>query len=409
MTQETDIVNRALQVMGSRTNVSATELANAFAGQPSGPYTQPCSNEAINAALIMRKLRDDLIRMAPWDFAQKFANLTYICSLPTTPENASASAPFWQPGIPAPPWVYEYQYPVDCLRARKIIPQYTAVQGVGTPIYPSGTATGAATVGWTGPAIRFKIQNDSFFGVTAATPAAAGTGYAVGDILPLQQPIYTFQQNSAPVNQPGAYTTYTMTVGAPALLQVATINGAGGVTSVTVVNQVAGETEENEPPIGGSYYSTPTNPQTVNVGASQSATNPGLPSNGSGATFNLTFQSTQAAQRVVLCNQEQAIICYNALVTDPNLMDPLFQDAWVHILGARLVFQLSGDKALANILIGLTNNMIMEARKADGNEGLTINDVTPDFIRFRGGYGVGPNFEYSPNVDFDWGSTWAPF
>lgn len=406
MTQEIDIVNRACQFLGTRTNVTATELANAFAGQPSGPYTQPCSNEAINAALIMRKLRDELNRMAPWDFAQKFANLVYICSLPTTPENASASAPFWQPGIPAPPWVYEYQYPVDCLRARKIIPQYTSVQGVGTPIYPAGTSTGASTMGWGGPALKFKIQNDSFFGATNATIATPGTGYAFGDILTLQQPTYTFQQNSAPVNQPPAYTTYTMTVGAPAQIEVTGVGAGGAITSVGVVNQVGGETEEVQSPIGGSYFSVPLGPQSVSASASN--LNPGLPSNGTGATFNLTI-AAMAPQRVVLCNQEQAILCYNMQVTDPNVMDDLFQDAWVHILGARLVFQLAGDKTLANTLIGLTNNMVMEARKADGNEGITTNNVTPDFIRIRGGAGVGPNFEFSPNMDFDWGDLYSPY
>jgi hypothetical protein len=90
-------------------------------------------------------------------------------------------------------------------------------------------------------------------------------------------------------------------------------------------------------------------------------------------------------------------------------MDPLFQDAWIHILAARLTFQLSGDKALANQQIQLANNMIMEARKADGNEGITVNDVTPDFLRTRGGYGVGPNFEYSPNLSFDWGAGYSPY
>ena len=405
MTQEVDIVNRALQIFGSRTNVTTTELANAFAGLPSGPYSSPCSNEAINAALIMRKLRDELNRMAPWDGVTKNAQLTYVCSLPTTPENATAGAPLWQPGVPAPPWAYEYQYPVDCLRARKIIPQYTAFFG-GTPIYPPGTATGAATTGWTGPALKFKVQTDSFFGATAATPAAAGTGYSVGDVLTLQQPTYTFQQNSAPTNQPPSLTTYTMTVGAPAQVKVLTVNGSGGILTVRVVNQVLDEDTEGGTPIGGSYFSIPSGAQTVQ--SSASATNPGLPSAGSGATFNLTFGS-QAPQRVVLCNQEQAILCYNAKITDPNLMDPLFQDAWQHILAARLVFQLSGDKTLANQMIGLTNNMIMEARKADGNEGLTVNDVTPDFLRARGGYGVGPNWEYSPNIDFDWGGMYSPY
>jgi hypothetical protein len=405
MTQEVDIANRAFQLFGTRTNITATELANAFAGLPSGPYTQPCSNEAINAALIMRKLRDELNRMAPWDFCQKWAVLTYITTTPGNPENANAGAPLWQPGTPAPPWNYEYQYPVDCLRARKIVPQYTAQAG-GIPIYPAGTVTGAGYAGWTGPALRFKVATDQFFGVTAATAATGGSGYSVGDLLILEQPSYTFQQNSAPVGQPASLTSYTMDAGAPVILEVATVDGSGAVLTANVVNQVAGETQDAELPIGGSYYSTQTNP--VSVGSSQSAGNPGAPTAGVNATFNLTFGSL-APQRVILCNIEQAILNYNCLITDPNVMDDLFQDAWINILGARLTFQLTGDKALANTLIGLANTMVMEARKADGNEGLTVNDITPDFLRIRGGYGVGPNFEYSPNLDFDWGMGFSAY
>jgi hypothetical protein len=109
-----------------------------------------------------------------------------------------------------------------------------------------------------------------------------------------------------------------------------------------------------------------------------------------------------------LCNQQQVVLCYNTQIVDPNVMDPMFQEAWANILGARLCFQLSGDKALANQCIQNTNSLIMEARKADGNEEITVNDVTPDFLRIRGNWG-GPNWEYSPNMGFDWGSTYSPY
>jgi hypothetical protein len=397
VTAPLDIGNRALQVMGSRTNMSAAEFA------------ANSSNEAIQCNLIMFQLRDELNRMAPWDCVTKWTNLTYITTIPGNPENPNAGAPLWQPGQPPPPWSYEYQYPRDCLRARKIIPQYTTQAG-GVPIYPSGTATGAGQIGWTGPALKFKVGTDSFFGVTAAAPLGTGLGYAVGDYIILVQPSYTFYQNSAPVGQTPSATYYTMDAGAPAILQVTGVGAGGVVTSVSVLNQVQGETSSpsgaTTTPIGGSYFSIPTNP--VAQGSAISGTNPGSPSGGTGETFNLTFTSTTAPQRVILCNQEQAILCYNTQVIDPNVMDPLFQDAWIHILGARLAFQLAGDKALANILIGLTNNMIMEARKADGNEGITVNDVTPDFLRIRGDYG-GPNWEFSPNGSFDWGSTYSPY
>jgi len=274
-----------------------------------------------------------------------------------------------------------------------IIPQYTTQAG-GVPIYPAGTVTGAGQAGWTGPALKFKVATDSFFSVTGATPAAGGTGYAIGDIITLAQPSFTFTQNSAPVGQPPSLTTYTIDAGAPAQLQVLSLGGGNSVASVAVIGQVQGAAT----PAGGSYFSVQTNP--VAQGSTTGA--------GSGATFNLTF-AAQSTQRIILCNQSQAILCYNTQITDPNVMDPLFQDAWIHILGARLAVQLAGDKALANLLVQSANGMIMEARKADGNEGITVNDVTPDFLRTRGGYGVGPNFEYSPNLTFDWGSGFNPY
>jgi hypothetical protein len=362
-------------------------------------FNNQTSNEAIQCQLIMFQLRDDLIRMAPWDCTTRWAPLVYISTIPGNPENPTAGAPLWQRGLPPQPWSYEYQYPADCIRARMIIPQYTTQAG-GVPIYPAGTVTGAGQTGWTGPALKFVVATDFFLSVVNAVIVSPGINYQVGDIIFLPQPTYTFVQNSAPVGQPQSLTTYTMNAGAPALFEVTDIGIGGTITSIAIINQVSGESA----PLGGSYFSAQSNPVSQGRAVSSITT---LPSNGTGATFILSF--TGISQRVILCNQTQAILCYNGQVTDPNTMDPLFQDAWIHILAARLTFQLSGDKALANQQIQLANNMIMEARKADGNEGITVNDVTPDFLRTRGGYGVGPNFEYSPNLSFDWGAGYSPY
>lgn len=374
MTTTVDIVNQALQAFGSRTTVqSLTEN----------------SNEAIQANLILTRTRDALIRMAPWNCVTKYANLTYVSSQAGTPENPNQGPNVWVPGLPAIPWTYEYQYPVDCCRFRYIYPQFTALQG-GVPIYPAGVTTGALPLGWAGPAQRFNVTLDQFFGVTAAAVASGGSGYNVGDIITLAQPSYTFTPFLGPT--PIGTQIVTMPVGAPAQLLVTGVSG-GAVTTVSVINQVAGESNA----IGGSYFSTQ-NP----TGVGQSNTS-GL---GSGATFNLTFGS-QGPQRVILTNQEAPVGCYNQQITDPNVMDQHFQDAWVYILGARLCKQLTGDKALANMLVQESNAVIMEARKSDGNEDLLVNDVTPDFIAVRGWLG-GPNWEYSPNASFDWGGVFAP-
>jgi hypothetical protein len=67
----------------------------------------------------------------------------------------------------------------------------------------------------------------------------------------------------------------------------------------------------------------------------------------------------------------------------------------------RLVIALTGDKGLAQLKMQDANDSIVRARQLDGNEGLTVNDVTPDWIRTRGiSYQA---WEFSPNIMFDWG------
>lgn len=356
MTAQVDIVNRALQAVGTRTSVSATELLNST------------SNEAIQANLSLLPARDELIRMAPWNFATNWVVATLITAVPGTPENSSPALSTWSKGIPPPPWAYEYQYPVDCLRPLYIVPQYATGFASGVPI--TTAVTGGAPSFWNGPPVRFKVGIDQFIPVTAAAIAGGGTGHAVGDIITLA---------SGPTSSPP--------IGAPVRLLVTTVGGGGVITGVSVVNQVQGESS----PLGGSYFAAQTNPV-----AQGSTTGSGV-----GAAFNLTFGAS-VDQRVILTNQENAILCYLRQVQDPNTMDPEFINAWISYLGAKLAMALTGDKALANLKITEANSIIVEARKNDANEGLTINNVTPDFIRIRGIYYDGT--ELSPsNLSYEWG------
>jgi len=63
---------------------------------------------------------------------------------------------------------------------------------------------------------------------------------------------------------------------------------------------------------------------------------------------------------------------------------------------------LSGDKTLANRCVSLANAAIEKARAADGNEGLTQNNVTPDWIRGRG-IAWTDGLYSGPYSFFDWG------
>ena len=203
MTTNTDVVNRALQTMGTRTSVTDAELAG------------NTSNEAIQANVSINLIRDTLLRMAPWDCGLRTANLTYISSVPGTPENVSPATPLWTPGQPSPPWSYEYQYPVECLRACWIISANQTGYAGGVPI--TTAVTGGVAAFWRGPPVKFKIQTDKFIPVTAASVANGGTGHAIGDIITL--PI---GPNTSPP------------IGAPAQLQVLTVSG-GVILTVAVV------------------------------------------------------------------------------------------------------------------------------------------------------------------------------
>jgi len=382
MTTSTDIANWALQVHGPPTNVTDAELAGNL------------TNEALQINLKIDNVRRRLLRMAPWNCGLKTINLIYITSSPGTPENAINSTTLWQPGQPAPPWNYEYQYPVDCLRVCWVIPSTQTGFAGGVPI--TTAVTGGAASFWQGPPVKYKVQNDQFFPVTAAAVVVGGSGYAVGDIVfgpGMINPVTgipTFQLGTAPV-------------GGPVQLLVTSVSG-GAITGVSVLPQINNTQTAPQPtgvaqgPLyGGSYFQPLTNPvaQSYTTGA------------GSGATFNLTFGTAPVSQRVILNNQEFAICCYVQDISDPDQMDQQFIDAWAKALGAEVCIALTGDKKLANGAIQEVNNTIQWARTGDGNEGFTVNDTTPDWIRIRGIDYAAP---YSgPFSGFDWGGMYPIF
>lgn len=340
----TTVANRALSSFGNRSTIASLSEQ---------------SNEAIQANMWFNDARDELLRMAPWDCAFNSNLLALITATPGTPENPSSLPAQWNKTLPVPPWAYEYQYPADCLRACYIIPQYMTGFATGVPI--TTAVTGGAPSFWNGPPARFKVAVDQPQTITAAAQVNGGTGYAVGDSI-----------NLDPNNGTGV----------PGILTVTSVTPGGSVTGVTTL-------------LSGSYSTSsgglPTNP-VAGTGTSGS---------GQGATFNLTI-STAANRKVILTNQEFAILSYIILQADVTLWDSQFMAAYEHLLGARLIYSLTGDKALANERLKNANNLIIAARNTDANEGITVNDVTPDWIRTRGIlYPV--DFGWSPNIGFDWG------
>ena len=359
------IVSRALQVLGTRTTVTAAELNN------------QTTNEAIQTALIYTAYRDQLLRMAPWNCAVGYVNLTYLTSTPGTPENTSPYTPQWQPGQPPLGWAYEYLYPDDCLRACFVIPSLITGFSGGVPIYPIPTSLGTAPTLYNGPAIKFKVQLEQYLRSVGNSWGfgATGSGYQVGD---------------------------TVLCGGPPSIQGAVPAGLinFSITSVGAGGAVTGVQPTTFPNLDQTslLFSVPTYP------LSQVSTS-GFGSGMTGAVGNLSTGFVSA--RVILTNQEFATLAYVKQIADTTLMDSDFVEAWVSVLGGGLAMALTADSALANRSISLANAKIMEARKVDGNEGLTVNDVTPDFVRIRG---IDfPPFQGGMWNGFDWGTNWPLF
>lgn len=356
------IVNRALQVIGTRTTVTASEL-NSLG-----------SNEAIQTNLIYTSFRDQLLRMAPWNCGVAYFNLVYITSTPGTPENTTPYTSLWQPGQPPLGWAYEYLYPDDCLRACFLIPALITGFAGGVPIYPIPTSLGTTPSLWQGPAIKYKVNVDQYFREAQGVAiVSGGTGYQVGD---------TVICGGIP----------SVLGDAPAGLVNLTVTsvGAGGVATGVALALFPNLKRTSL------LYAVPT----YNLAQ---ATTSGL-GTGMAVSVSAVGQAPFSA-RVLLTNQEYATLAYVKQITDASVMDPDFVEAWANVLGAGLSNALTGDKQLANQCIALANRKIEEARKNDGNEGLTVNDVTPDWIRTRG---IDfPSCFNNVFNGFDWGPDWG--
>lgn len=106
---------------------------------------------------------------------------------------------------------------------------------------------------------------------------------------------------------------------------------------------------------------------------------------------------------VILTNQPQATFVYTARVSNPNLFDGQFVEAFRYYLGARICMQLTGDKTATAAAFKQADALCKAAAASNGNEGLTVIDSVPDWIKARGyasdwGYPEGGFFSYGPQA-----------
>lgn len=145
MTGPVDITNRALQAIGTRSTIASMTEG---------------SNESNNASLCYAATRQQLIRSAPWNFCTATATLALLKSAPGTTETPLYPASgVWSTAYPPPGWAYEYAYPADCLRARRVVPNYSfAGAAGGVPFFPSGAGSDMSF--WDRPGVRFQVTTD---------------------------------------------------------------------------------------------------------------------------------------------------------------------------------------------------------------------------------------------------------
>lgn len=78
------------------------------------------SREALLAINIYSQTRDEMLRNGDWGFAERNVSMTLLKQAP-----AGGYVPplQWSSTYPPLPWIYEYQYPNDCLEVRAVRPQ----------------------------------------------------------------------------------------------------------------------------------------------------------------------------------------------------------------------------------------------------------------------------------------------
>jgi hypothetical protein len=284
--------------------------------------------------LSFDSVRRQLIDAANWGFARKTVNLSLLKAAPGAPYSPVTGANQWYEAYPSPPWLYEYLVPTDGLRMRAVLaPPTGLVQG--TPIF--STPTGNYNAGYGTSPVRFIRSTDTvgpravITGITQADPAvvtATAHGFSNGDEVYLTS-----------------------------LIGMTELNG----TVATIANVAANTFELSG--VDSSTYSAYI---------------------AGGVAVNQT--QTVVQTNVILTNAPNAIGVYNLDFENYSLWPDDVIQTFVYALAGVITIPLGGDKKLAQMNISLANSKIMEARANDANEGLTMQQSIPDWIRVRGGY-----------------------
>ncbi len=174
-----DICNQALDAIGSE--ITLGDIADG-------------SREASVLLRAYGQCMRQLLRMANWNFAAKFEPMLLIADATGATLDVGAKVPFG--------FIYEYAYPIDCVRARFVYAHMTGL-GIGspqgniaipaTPLFGSQGSTPAFNPE---RRARFKIANDPNY------PMQPGENYNTAGVSPTGRVVIL-------TNAPHAHLSYT--------------------------------------------------------------------------------------------------------------------------------------------------------------------------------------------------------
>lgn len=136
-------------------------------------------------------------------------------------------------------------------------------------------------------------------------------------------------------------------------------------------------------------------------------TTPGVPSTPTAVgppipfVVGIDLDANRNQIKVILTNQPQAIFVYTGLITSTQLYDDQFVEALSVYLASRVCFHLTGDKGLAKDLSAKADALCVAAAASNGNEGLTVIDSVPDWIRVRG---YAADYAYPDGGEYTYGA-----
>lgn len=197
-----------------------------------------------------------------------------------------------------------------------------------------------------------------------------------------------------------------------AVLQAAFWNFARKQVALTLLRDATATPSQNVPAPWLYEYSVPSDclqaryimPQLINEPGSAAGAQSLPPYVGPPVRWVFSSDVDAAGQdvNVILSNQPQALLVYTKRLANTELFDAQFTRAFAAYLGHSVCLQLTGDKTMWKASFEMADSITKQARASNGNEGLTVIDTMPDWIRVRGyvadwSYPDGGFFTYGPN------------